>query len=164
MQYKPLMLILFLFLLGCSDDTRTNKRYSPKKGIISTSNSPFARLDNVPVHAVKLRHGFWYPRLAANQEISIPSLLAQLEQHGVVDNFRRLNGKQVDRRGYLFTDSDLFKWMEAAARVLHTNSDPKLEKKLNDIIDIVISAQEENGYLNTFHVGENRDKRFTNFK
>ena len=134
-------------------------------GIISTSASPHAKLHDIPIHAVTLGEGFWKPRLETNQKCSIPALLKELEDHGVVDNFRRLSGrKKVDRRGYLFTDSDLFKWMEAAALVLQSNKDTRLKAALDDIIDEVLAAQGKDGYLNTYHQNGQADKRFTNFR
>ncbi|MCX6622594.1 MAG: hypothetical protein NTY38_16295 [Acidobacteria bacterium] len=83
-------------------------------GIIDLSRSAHTRLHSVPVPAVTLGDGFWASRRRINVERSIPTMLQLLEEHGVVDNFRRLSGrKKVPRRGPLYTDSDLYKWMEA---------------------------------------------------
>ncbi len=142
-----------------------NARPAKDMGVISTSASPHAKLHDVPIHAVTLGDGFWQPRLQANQSRSIPALLKELEDHGVVDNFRRLSGhKKVDRRGYLFTDSDLFKWMEAAAFVLQSSKDSQLKATLDEMIDEVLAAQGKDGYLNTYHQNGLADKRFTNFR
>lgn len=136
-----------------------------ESGVIAISESPFARLHDVPVRAVELGEGFWKDRIDKNRDNSIPMLLRLLEEHGVVDNFRRLSGrKNVERRGFLFTDSDLFKWIEAAAFTLGYNRAPKLEAALESVIDDVLAAQGRDGYLNTYHVDERADKRFTNFR
>src|SRR5512133_549580 len=88
-------------------------------GILQLEKSPYAKLHNVPVSAVKIEPGFWSARRATNVDRSIPTMLTLLEEHGVVDNFRRLTGeKKVERKGPLYTDSDIYKWMEAAAFVL----------------------------------------------
>ena len=90
-------------------------------GVVAVTRSPYATLHGVPVRAVKMGDGFWSARRAVNVEKSIPTMLAELEQHGVVDNFLRLEGKKdVPRRGPLYTDSDLYKWMEAVAFVLQS--------------------------------------------
>ncbi len=131
-------------------------------GVVATASSPFAALAPVPIHAVTLRDGFWRPRLKANRKASISTLLAQLEMHGVVDNFRRLSGrKQCDRRGPLFTDSDLYKWMEAAALVLQSADDKRIHAALDKIIDVVVAAQHEDGYLHPYSVDDRADTRFT---
>src|SRR5579862_7595718 len=88
-------------------------------GIVDVTRSPYAKMHTVPIRAVRMGDGFWAGRRAINVEKSIPTLLDELEQHGIVDNFLRLEGrKNVPRRGPLYTDSDLYKWMEAVAFVL----------------------------------------------
>ncbi len=130
------------------------------EGVIELSKTPGAKLKPVPVRAVTLGAGFWKERQKATLETSLPTLYALMEENGWYDNFRRLKGKQVARRGPLFTDSDVYKWMEAAAWALHTGSYPVLERQLNELVDLVLSAQEPTGYLNTWHVGEREKERF----
>ncbi len=128
--------------------------------MIELSKTPGAKLKPVPVRAVTFGEGFWKQRQRATVETSLPTLYALMEQNGWYDNFRRLKGKQVARRGPLFTDSDVYKWMEAAAWALHTGSYPVLERQLNELVDLVLSVQEPSGYLNTWHVGEREKERF----
>ena len=132
-------------------------------GVVETSASPHARLHAVPVRAVRMRDGFWLPRMEAARLRGIPRLLGLLEEHGVVDNFRRISGrKQCERRGPYFTDSDLYKWMEAAAFVLQWKDDPAVREMLDKVIDEVVAIQNPDGYLNTYFVDERKDKRFSN--
>jgi len=132
------------------------------QGIINTASSPQAKVHSVPIRAVKMGDGFWADRMKTNVEKSIPSLLALLEEHGVVDNFRRLSGrKRAARRGPLYTDSDLYKWMEAVAYVLESGDHPQLRAQMDKLIDDVLAAQEPTGYLNTYYVGERAKLRFT---
>ena len=132
------------------------------EGIVSVSRSPYAKLHAVPIHAVKMGDGFWSARRAINVEKSIPTMLAELEEHGVVDNFLRLEGKKdVPRRGPLYTDSDIYKWMEAVAFVLQSGDNPKLRAKFDELTSIILAAQEPSGYLNTYWSGERTSKRFT---
>ena len=139
-------------------------RPAGESGLVATSASPQAQLHDVPIHAVTLGAGFWRGRLDANHERSLPELYRLLEEHGVVDNFRRVSGrKNVARRGYLFTDSDLYKWMEAAALALQSRPDPELQKTLEAAIAEVAAAQGADGYLNTFHTAIDSIPRFSNF-
>jgi len=132
------------------------------EGIIKTSASPKAQLHSVPIRAITMGDGFWSQRMRTNVEDSIPTLLALLEEHGVVDNFRRLSGrKNAGRRGPLYTDSDLYKWMEAVAFVLQSGDRPELRQTLDKLIDDVLAAQDPSGYLNTYYVGERAKLRFT---
>jgi uncharacterized protein len=136
--------------------------FSAAAQVVDTSRSPHARLRAVPVKAVDMGDGFWAPRMAVNVERSIPTLLDLLEEHGVVDNFRRLAGKDVARRGPLYTDSDLYKWMEAVAFAIESGGvSPALEATMDKLIDTVLAVQEPSGYLNTWYVDERRSLRFT---
>ncbi|MCL5019911.1 MAG: glycoside hydrolase family 127 protein [Patescibacteria group bacterium] len=165
-----LLLLIEIFIITCWSNQAFSTEITPPRpindrGVISTSSSPYAKLHDVPIHAIKLGDGFWKPRMEANKQKSIPALLKLLEDHGVVDNFRRLSGrKNVERRGFLFTDSDLFKWMEAVAFVLQSDNDPALKATLDNVIDDVLAGQGKDGYLNTYHVDALADKRFSNFR
>ncbi len=130
------------------------------QSVIYLDNTPQARLHPVPVRAVTLTDGYWKQRQKVTAESSLPTLYAQLEEHGYIDNFRRLKGKDVPRKGPLYTDSDVYKWMEAAAWALHTGSYPILEQRLNELVELIVSVQEPSGYLNTWHVGEHVKDRF----
>ncbi len=131
------------------------------QGILHVEQSRHAKLRNVPVRAVRLGEGFWSERRRVNVERSIPTLLELLEQNGVVDNFRRLSGrKNVPRRGPLYTDSDLYKWMEAVAFVLQSEDRPSLREAFDRLSDEILAAQEPTGYLNTYYVEERRKLRF----
>lgn len=131
-----------------------------KAGVISSDRT---RLAFIPISAVKMREGFWKTRVDRNHEHGIPRLLSHLEEHGVVDNFMVVSGrKSGERRGPYFSDSDLFKWMEGAAFDLQTHDDPKLKADLDRVIDEVVAAQNDDGYLNTFFQGELAGQRFRN--
>ena len=133
-----------------------------EQGVVHNLATPMAKMHSVPVRAVRMGPGFWTERMRTNREKSLPSLLEQLEAHGIVDNFRRLSGaKKVDRRGPLYTDSDLYKWMEAAAFVLQSGDDPQLRATVDRLTAEIAAAQEPSGYLNTWYVEERRAKRFT---
>ncbi len=128
--------------------------------VMNLEQSPYARVKNVPISAVTMRDGFWQPRMTTNVERSIPTLLALLEEHGIVDNFRRLAGKDVPRKGPLFTDSDIYKWMEAVAFALQTTDDPRLRATFDTLTDEILAAQEPNGYLNTYWTEDRKDRRW----
>lgn len=66
--------------------------------------------------------------------------------------------------GFLFQDSDFFKWVEAVAYSLLQRPDPELERTADEAIDIVCRAQQMDGYLDTFYIINDISKRFTNLK
>ena len=132
------------------------------QGVIFTAASPYAKLHPVPVRAVTIGEGFWSARRKINVERSIPTMLQLLEEHGVMDNFARVAGaRNVPRRGPLYTDSDIYKWIEAAAFVLQSGDDPQLRATIDRLTGEIQAAQEPSGYLNTYWQDERKAQRFT---
>src|ERR1700754_2574523 len=85
------------------------------QGVLNLNNSPYAKLHSVPVRAVTIEEGFWSKRRKTNVDSSIPTMRDQLLEHGRMDNFRRLVGKSSEpQKGPVYSDSDVYKWMEAA--------------------------------------------------
>ncbi|MCW5966740.1 MAG: glycoside hydrolase family 127 protein [Bryobacterales bacterium] len=120
--------------------------------VLRLEESPHAKLRPVPVGAFTITGGLWAARREVNVRASIPSLLDELESHGILDNFRRLSGrKPVARRGPLYTDSDVYKWIEGAAFALQSKPDTVLKAKVDAVIDDIVAAQEKSGYLNTWY-------------
>jgi len=132
------------------------------QAVIDLTRSPYAKLHPVPVKAVQLKGAFWEPRRKVNVEKSLPTMLQLLEEHGRVDNFRRLESKsEAPRKGPVYTDSDVYKWMEAAAFVLQSEDRPELRAEWDKLADIIVAAQEPSGYLNTYYQGDRASQRFT---
>lgn len=131
-------------------------------GVVATHRSAHTLLHEVPIRAVRIDDGFWPERMAANRRAGLPKLLQRLEEHGALDNFRRVSGRKAcSRRGPLYTDSDVYKWVEAAALALQSQDDPALRKDLDSVIDEVLAAQQKDGYINTYYVDERANQRFT---
>src|SRR6202034_1678501 len=123
------------------------------QGIENLSRSPYAKLKNIPVHAVTIENGFWQKRRVINVEKSIPSMHDLLEANGRMNNFRRLIGKSTAAQsGPVYSDSDIYKWTEAVGFTLQSGAYPELRASAQKFIDDVVAAQQPNGYLNTYYV------------
>ena len=133
--------------------------------IVDTSLSPYAKLRPVSICNIRLKDHFWAPRLKMLGEITLPMQHEILEETGRLFNFRRAAGKEKgDFRGRYYDDSDVYKWIEAAAYYLAYSHDEKINRMVADVVDDVISAQDEDGYLNTYFTFERRRDRWTNFE
>lgn len=64
--------------------------------------------------------------------------------------------------GMVFQDSDVAKWLEAVAFSLSVHPDKELEKIADEVISYVAKAQDEDGYLDTYFIIKDQDKRWTN--
>lgn len=130
------------------------------QGIENLNRSPHAKLRNIPVRAVTIRDGFWSPRRKTNVTKSIPSMHDLLEANGRMNNFRRLAGKShAPQHGPVFSDSDVYKWAEAAGFALQSGDLAGVRSTIDALIDDVIAVQEPGGYLNTYYVESNQGLR-----
>jgi uncharacterized protein len=131
---------------------------------VDTARSPHVRLRPVPLDAVDLADDFWEPRRRINREVTLPLQYSHLEETGRLDNFRRASGKTGgEYQGIYFNDSDVYKWLEAAAWTLAEGSDPELERMVDTAITEIEDAQEPNGYLNTYFTFGRAAERWTDF-
>src|SRR5256714_845953 len=130
------------------------------QGVLNLAKSPHAKLRNVPFHAVTIETGFWSPRREVNVKTSIPSMGKLLEANGRMDNFRRLIGKSTAaQRGPVYSDSDVYKWMEAVGFALQSGDRPELRTTVDADVKEIVAAQKSDGYLNTYYVGEHAAQR-----
>jgi len=130
------------------------------QGIENLSQSPHAKLRDIPVRAVTIQSGFWSQRRQINVTKSIPTMHDLLEANGRVNNFRRLIGKSpAAQTGPVYSDSDLYKWTEAVGFALQSGDLPELRATTDKMIAEVVAVQEPNGYLNTYYQDDNRPKR-----
>jgi uncharacterized protein len=130
------------------------------QGVLNLANSPYAKLHSVPVRAVTIEEGFWSKRRTTNVEHSIPTMRVELEEHGRMDNFRRLVGKSTaPQKGPYYSDSDIYKWTEAVGWVLQSGDRPELRNVTASMIREVVAIQEPSGYLNTYYQGDRASLR-----
>ena len=74
------------------------------------------------------------------------------EKSHVIENFKIAAGlKEGNHYGWLFQDSDLYKWIEAAANTLALEKDEALVAQVEETIDLLEAAQDDDGYLSTYY-------------
>ena len=87
-----------------------------------------------------------------------------------IENFRAAakvteTGKSEEEFfGMVFQDSDVAKWLEAAAYSLQMYPDAELEQRCDAVIDLIGRAQHADGYLNTYFTVKDPDRRWTNLE
>lgn len=130
--------------------------------VVDTTLSPHARLRPVGVAAVRVNDGFWRPRLDRNRDETIPAQHRQCETTGALTNFRRAAGLADEPfHGLYFSDSDVYKWVEAASWTLACRADDQLAQTLDEVIELFAAAQDDDGYLNTYFSVDRVAERWT---
>lgn len=100
---------------------------------------------------VEITDGFWADRQRVNAEATIGHCHTWMERLGWVGNFTAaVEGRlPEDRQGVVFTDSDVYKLMEAAAWEHGRSGSVDANQRFEDLTRIIAPAQEDDGYLNT---------------
>ncbi|MDO9398934.1 MAG: glycoside hydrolase family 127 protein, partial [Herbiconiux sp.] len=109
-------------------------------------------LHGVGVTAVRLDpEGFWGSRQRVNAAATLQHCLDWMERLGWIANFDRIARGEtiVDRPGWQFSDSEVYKLLEAMAWELGRTADPGLAATFDALVDRVAAAQDADGYLNT---------------
>ena len=126
----------------------------------------------VPFAEVRLTSPFWRERLEVVLKRTIPSQHAKLAEVGILESLKLpkpIPPLKMPRNNHGFTvqvfwDSDVGKWIEAAAYALAHRRDPDIEAKIDAIVDDLAKAQSPDGYLNCWYNGREPDKRWTNLR
>ena len=88
-----------------------------------------------------------------------------------VENIRlaakKLHGGEVgpdEFYGAVFQDSDVAKWIEAAAYSLAAGPNPELEREIDDVVELYGQSQHPDGYVNSFFTIKAPDRRWSNLR
>ena len=120
-------------------------------------------LEQVSYLNVKIKDGFWAFRIKNNGQNGIPSVF-QVGKSSL-DNFDIAAGKiEGEHNQRMASDSDVYKIMQGVAYSLHHHRDSSLEAFTDELIDRIVDAQEEDGYLNTYWTAIDPSRRWTNIK
>lgn len=65
---------------------------------------------------------------------------------------------------YGFWETEVTKWLEAASYSLATHPNPALEKQVDEVIALIASIQQPDGYLNVWFTQVEPEKRWTNLR
>ncbi|WP_150268699.1 glycoside hydrolase family 127 protein [Paenibacillus tepidiphilus] len=117
-----------------------------------------------------VRDGFWNKYIALVQDVVIPYQYEALHDRVpeaapsyAIANFEIAAGRRTgEYGGMVFQDSDVAKWLEAVAYSLMLKPDAELERRADEVIDLVGEAQQPDGYLNTYFTIKEPGKRWTN--
>ncbi len=117
---------------------------------------------NAEIQEVTVQDKFLSPRMAANRQVTVPYSYKRCQETGRIDAFKLDWKEGMPNRPHIFWDSDVAKVLEGMAYVAAGKSDPELEKTADALIDLIVSAQQPDGYLNSYFSGIQPELRFKN--
>ena len=130
-------------------DESCDPLYSPVYKVGEPALSP------ISFDQVELQDDFWSKRMKIQKEVLVPIALERTEPS--VENLRRtanfLKGIPDNLpTAHRFMSSDLYKVLEGAAYLLKKEPDAELETQMDEIIQIIADAQQEDGYHYEAHI------------
>ena len=122
----------------------------PAAGPTAPTAGAHAVLHPLGLRDASITGGLWAARQAANRADSIPQGAEQLDRAGNLHNLEVLAGESDGGAiGPIFADSDVHKWLEAAAWELGRGADEHLLALQNRVTDLLARAQADDGYLDS---------------
>ena len=145
-----------------------NGKFSPE----IASGKMRRKLEPLLAKNVTVKDDFWSKRLQQVREVVIPyqwkalnDSVPDVAASHAIENFRIAAGeKEGTFYGWVFQDSDVAKWLEAVGYCLTNQSDLELERLADDVIDLIVEAQQADGYLNTFFTVKEPAGRWANLR
>jgi DUF1680 family protein len=113
---------------------------------------------------VSIKDEFWAPRIKTNREVTLPIELKLCRETGRIDALKLDWKEGMPNKPHHFWDSDIAKWLEAAAYSLAECPDETLEKEVDEVIELIGKAQAPDGYFNSYYQTFGMDKRWTDLK
>ena len=133
-------------------------------GPVDAEKSPAAILKPLDARAVTIDGGVWARAQSVNRDAALPHGYRMLEAAGNFENLRIAAGRSAGRyRGPVFMDSDVYKWLEAAACEIARAPSAWLQSASDEVIELVAAAQGADGYLNSHYTVAEPEKRWTDF-
>ncbi|WP_462412932.1 glycoside hydrolase family 127 protein [Neobacillus sp. Marseille-QA0830] len=124
----------------------------------------------VSLQRIQINDSFWTKYMNLVKDTVIPyqwealnDRIKDAEPSYAIRNFEiAADRKKGEFGGMVFQDSDVAKWLEAVGYSLSVERNPALEKTADEVIDLIVDAQHEDGYLNTYFTIKEPGKRWTN--
>ncbi|MCU1432492.1 MAG: hypothetical protein JWP95_1597 [Actinotalea sp.] len=145
---------------------------SSGRGIVAPVHRALQAARPLPVGAVRLTSGMWADRQKVNRDASLGWGAEKLRAAGNVRNFQNLLGEPVGSHGHAgaadadvknFVDSDVYKWLEAVGwESAHGELPAQVETQAEELIGLIVAAQDDDGYLNTWYQTQDASQRFSN--
>ncbi|AEG43574.1 glycoside hydrolase family 127 protein [Isoptericola variabilis] len=143
---------------------------SPTRRRAGTTSAPVVpsrgRLLPLGLDEVRITGGPWARRQDVNGTATLSHIEHWLEREGWLGNFdAAVRGTlPEDRRGREFSDSEVYKLLEAMAWELGRRPDDQLERRFAAIVRRVAAAQEPDGYVGTMFGRPGQQPRYSDLE
>ncbi|MBX2920749.1 MAG: glycoside hydrolase family 127 protein [Chitinophagaceae bacterium] len=114
---------------------------------------------------VNITDAFWKPKMETVATATLDACVSYTQDKtGRIRNFEKAAKRSGRHEGIYYDDSDVYKAIEAIAYSLKNHPDAALERNTDEWIDKIAAAQLPDGYLNTYYVLTDINRRWTDME
>jgi len=124
----------------------------PDGHIVDLSRSPKTQMSGFAFGDVSWTDGFWADRVDQTNTVTLQKLwdlAADPDAGHVIQNMKAAATGEGKFAGTDWQDAWLYKWIESAACVYHRIKDPRIAARMDEAIELIAAAQEDDGYIST---------------
>ncbi len=115
----------------------------------------------ISIERIRLQGGFWGSRQEQMFHTVIMDQYHKMKRKGQFDAFRLDWEEGLSGKPHPFWDSEVYKWLEAASYCLQHTKEKQLDQITDEVIDLVVSAQHPDGYINLYYSVVEPGKKWT---
>lgn len=123
-----------------------------------------AALTPLGIDEVRIDGGFWGDRQRVNAQNTLRHCLDWITRLGWLENFTRTANGDGHHEGREFSDSEIYKLLEALAWEIGRSGDEWAERTFREVSAKVVAAQQPDGYLNTMFGGPGQRPRYSDLE
>ena len=120
-------------------------------------------MQTIPYSKIKITGGFWGARRKVGREHTLMAIYDRFAETGRFASLDFQWKPGEPNCPHIFWDSDIAKWIESAAYLLHDQRDPKIEALVDECVDKIEAHQRADGYFNIHFDTVEPENRFTRY-
>ncbi len=118
-------------------------------------------MERIDFKNTRITGGFWKRKQDMVRHTTVRAVYDRFVETGRFDAFRCDWKPGMPNEPHFFWDSDVAKWIEGAAYLTATKREATLERIVDDVVDLIVKNQGEDGYFNIYFTVVEPESRFT---
>ncbi len=118
-------------------------------------------METVDFSKTVITGGFWKQKQKMLRDVTVHAVYERFKETGRFEAFKCNWKEGMANKPHFFWDSDVAKWIEGVAYLTKTKREPKLERIVDETVDLIEKNQGDDGYFNIYFTVVEPEKRFT---
>jgi len=119
-------------------------------------------MNTVDFSKTEITGGFWKQKQELVRKTTVKAVYDRFKDTGRFDAFKCDWKEGMPLKPHYFWDSDVAKWIEGVAYLTEKKREPRLEKIVDNTVDLIEKNQGDDGYFNIYFTVVDPESRFKN--